>query len=105
MILHKSHRPAQLILVFFVMLGIVMTAIFPTPEQAITAIIIIVTLLYPNLLADLSRPPRALAPPTAWNPRGFFERRGGSAERRCGEWCSIRGAYQCNCGAARHQTG
>jgi hypothetical protein len=51
----------------------VMTAKVPTPEEAITAIIIIVTLLYPNLLADLSRPPQALAPPTAWNPSGFFE--------------------------------
>jgi hypothetical protein len=80
MIWRTSHRPAQLILVFFVVLVMVMTAIVPTPEEAITAIIIIVTLLYPNLLADLSRLPRALAPPTAWNPRGLFERRGGSAE-------------------------
>jgi hypothetical protein len=105
MIWRTSQRPAQLILVFFVVLVMVMTAIVPTPAEAITAIIIIVTLLYPYLLADLSRPPQALAPPTARNPSGFFERRGGSAERTCGEWRSIRGAYRCNCGAARHQTG
>jgi Integrase core domain len=36
----------------------------------------------PHLLADLLRPPQALAPPTAWNPSGLSERRGGGAERR-----------------------
>jgi hypothetical protein len=67
MIWRTSHRPAQLILVLFVVLVMVMTAIVPTPAEAITAIIIIETLLYPNLLADLLWPPQALAPPTAWN--------------------------------------
>ena len=51
----------------------VMTAIVPTPAEAITTIIIIVVRLYPNLLADLLRPPQALAPPTAWNPSSFSD--------------------------------
>src|SRR5580704_16288727 len=54
MIWRTSQRPAPLILVFFVVLVMVMTAIVPTPAEAISAIIIIVTLLYPYLLADLA---------------------------------------------------
>ena len=72
------NESGQLIVVFLMML----VTIVPIAAEAITAIIIIVTRLHPNLSADLLRPPRAPAPPTAWNPSGLFERRGGGAERR-----------------------
>ena len=103
LLLHfRLQLATQLILVVFVM---VMVVVVPPAAEAITLTIIIVTWRHPNLLADLLWPPQALAPPTVWNPSGFFDRRSGSAERRYKEWPSIRGANWCKCGAARHQTG